>query len=78
MSTATSPRLKSLIVKGHVNSFTGGLVGGYFRHVIVSQVDIFIEKPFCSLSLKSASRMETRRTTGHAGLSRCGLTDLAW
>jgi hypothetical protein len=46
MSTSTCPRLKSLSVKTHVNSFTSGLVGGYFKHFMFSQVDIFIEKPF--------------------------------
>jgi hypothetical protein len=46
MSTSTCPRLKSLTVKTHVNSFTSGLVGGYFKHFMFSQVDIFIEKPF--------------------------------
>ena len=46
MSTSTCPRLKSLTVKTHVNSFTSGLVGGYFKHFMFSQVDIFIEIPF--------------------------------
>jgi hypothetical protein len=35
-----------LTVKTHVNSFTSGIVGGYFKHFMFSQVDIFIEKPF--------------------------------
>jgi hypothetical protein len=46
MSTSTCPRLKSLSVKTHVNSFTSGLVGCYFKHFMFSQMDIFIEKPF--------------------------------
>ena len=46
MNTSTCPRLKSLTVKTHVNSFSSGLVEDYFWHFMFSQVDIFIEKPF--------------------------------
>lgn len=57
MINSTSPRLKTFMVFITDNDFTVGLVEVLFSHLMFSQMDIFIEKPFCSLNFKSASRL---------------------
>lgn len=53
MHRATSPRLKQWQAIQPPACFTGGLVGPLSQAFNVSQVDTFIEKPFCVLSLSS-------------------------
>lgn len=53
MNYATSPRLKHWKPLNPPYGFTGGLVGPYCSAFNVSQVDTFIEEPFCTLDLKS-------------------------
>jgi hypothetical protein len=52
MKLSTSPRLKLWQATNSVDGFTGGLVVHLSSDSNVSQVDTFIEKPFCTLNLK--------------------------
>jgi len=51
MTRSTSPRLKHCEAFIAAHDFTGGLAGHYLSFFNVSQVDTFIEKPFCTLNL---------------------------
>ena len=51
MHGATSPLAKPCKAFNRAHGFTGGLVGQFFGALMVSQVDIFIEKPFSVLTL---------------------------
>ena len=51
MHGATSPLAKPSMALNRAHGFTGGLVGQFFGALMVSQVDIFIEKPFSVVTL---------------------------
>ena len=51
MKHPTSPRQKHRKVKKSALGFTVGRAGHYLSVFNVSQVDTFIEKPFCTLNL---------------------------
>ena len=53
MQHVTSPQLKHVQATNVVDSFTDGLVGPLSNDSNVSQVDTFIEEPFCILNLRS-------------------------
>ena len=53
MQHVTSPQLKHVQATNVVDSFTDGLVGPLSNDSNVSQVDNFIEKPFCTHNLKA-------------------------
>lgn len=53
MQHVTSPQLKHVQATNVVDSFTDGLVGPLSNDSNVSQVDTFIEKPFCTHNLKA-------------------------
>jgi hypothetical protein len=51
MGTSASPRQKPLKGRCPSHGCSGGLVGGVWASFTVSEMDIFIEKPFSVLSL---------------------------
>lgn len=52
VESSTSPRQKPWQPYQAHAGFTGGLVGNYLNDFNVSQVDTFIEKPFCNLNFR--------------------------